>query len=249
MTEVKITYDTLFDLLRREKSRNELSQLDASFYQDVVAYLKEKKGTIRTEEHTLLFSRGEQEKIKIQIQNIQKILKELYEIREKKVINLAVNKVRTESNLIDTSSLLPEEISLFNETCELLKKYKEGVLDHVLSIELPVIEMVKGTYEAIAHTDNEERSKFSYETKEETMHKNLEKESIFDSKPKAEEKPTYAEKTLNNNKMIKVKILNDLPKFMGQDKNIYGPYAKQDIVELPEDVTNILLKKGRVEIL
>jgi DNA replication initiation complex subunit (GINS family) len=42
MADVKITYETLFDLLRREKNRNELQQLDPSFYLDVVSYLKEK---------------------------------------------------------------------------------------------------------------------------------------------------------------------------------------------------------------
>lgn len=248
MAEVKITYETLFDLLRREKSRSELQQLDSSFYQDVVAYLKEKKGTIRTEEHTLLFSKAEQEKIKIQIQNIQKILKELYEIREKKVINLSVNKVRTESNLIDTSNLLPEEASLFNETCELLSKYKEEVMNRVIAMELPVIEMKQGIYTKQTYEKNEERSEFSYEDKKEKKPKIIEKESIFDSQPKKEE-AKETNNTYKDSKVIKVRVLNDLPKFMGQDKNIYGPYSKQEEVELPEDVTNILLKKGRVEVL
>jgi DNA replication initiation complex subunit (GINS family) len=252
MAEVKITYETLFDLLRREKSRSELQQFDSSFYQDVVSYLKEKKGTIRTEEHTLLFSRGEQEKIKIQIHNIQKILKELYEIREKKVINLSINKVRTESNLIDTSNLLPEEASLFNETCELLTKYKEGIINHVIAMELPVIDMKQGIYAKQIHSQNEERSEFSYENKEEENRKSIEvkeKENIFDSLPLKEEKKAEAIQTSKNSKNIKVKILNDLPKFMGQDKSIYGPYSKQDEVELPEEIINILLKKGRVEVL
>jgi DNA replication initiation complex subunit (GINS family) len=255
MAEVKITYETLFDLLRREKSRNELQALDASFYQDVVAYLKEKKATLRTEDHTLLFSRSEQEKIKIQIHNIQKILRELYEIREKKVINLSVNKVRTESNLIDTSALLPEEISLFNDTCTLLSKYKSGVLSKILSFELPIIDhsFSSQSYTSQAYTSSLKTSIEPAENEESTSgstsaspysSSNREKETIFDSKP-SHQNVSFEPKSKNN----KVRILNDLPKFMGQDKNIYGPFNKGEEVYLPEDVTKILLKKGRIEVI
>lgn len=240
MAEVKITYETLFDLLRREKNRNELQPLDPSFYMDVVSYIKEKKATLRPEEHhTLLFSRAEQEKIKIQIHNIQKILKELYEMREKKIINLSINKVRTESNLIDTSSLLPEEISLFNESCELLSKYKEGVLNKVISMELPVLDYKQAPALKKEYTPERPR-----EEKENIS----ENERPFDSIPKSEAKEEPKLSAVSEKK-IKVRILNDLPKFMGQDKNIYGPYSKQEETELPEDITNILLKKGRVEII
>jgi DNA replication initiation complex subunit (GINS family) len=252
MADVKITYETLFDLLRREKNRNELQQLDPSFYLDVVSYLKEKKSTIRAEEHTLLFSKGEQEKIKIQIQNIQKILKELYELREKKVINLSINKVRTESNLIDTSGLLPEEKSMFNETCELLRKYKEGVLNHVLSMELPVINIKKELYEKEEYSSQKTQT-FTSPQKQDVSRNEDKKESIFDSSSykssEQKEKEVTSTNIAEKSRLIKVRVLNDLPKFMGQDKNIYGPYSKQAEVDLPEDITNILLKKGRVEVI
>jgi DNA replication initiation complex subunit (GINS family) len=261
LVEVKITYETLFDLLRREKSRNELQFLDKTFYYDLIAYLKEKKGTIRNEDHhTLLFSKGEQEKIKIQIKNIQKILRELYELREKKIINLAVNKVRTESNLIDTSTLLPEEINLFDETCILLTKYKEGVLYNVLRLDAPSIELDE---HKISHSSNQKQDPTL--TNEYQEDETYNKESLFDSYKKEDTQNTksdYSEKqnttfsqahtieqTSENEKMIKVKILNDLPKFIGQNKNIYGPFKKEDITELPESITTILLKKGRLELI
>jgi DNA replication initiation complex subunit (GINS family) len=247
MVEVKITYETLFDLLRREKSRNELQELDKSFYQDVIAYLKEKKRTVVDEDHhTLLFSKSEQEKIRIQIKNIQKILRELYELREKKILNLAVNKVKTESNLIDVSNLLPEEISLFDETCLFLSKYREGILNQVLRMEMPSVEIREQTAETYRRPENDEPQNRTYQ-KEENRESQKEEKSIFDSQPK---NTTYEQSTSSSSdKKVKVKILNDLPKFMGQDKNIYGPYKKEEITELPETVTSILLKKGRVEVI
>jgi DNA replication initiation complex subunit (GINS family) len=249
MVEVKITYETLFDLLRREKSRGELQVLDKSFYQDVIAYLKEKKGMLREEDHqTLIFSKGEQEKIRIQIKNIHKLLRELYEVREKKVINLAMNRVRTGSNLIDTSALLPEERSLYNETCELLTKYTEGVLSNVLRMELPVMEL-KETEEDTELTDKNAKQKVFDHDRAEKENEDKEVKAPEPVKVKEYDYPKNETTSSTNEKLVRVKILNDLPKFLGQDKNIYGPYKKEDLVELPEIVANILLKKGRIELI
>ena len=39
-----ITYDTLFDLLKREKERPDLQKLETTFFNDLVFYLKQKTG-------------------------------------------------------------------------------------------------------------------------------------------------------------------------------------------------------------
>jgi DNA replication initiation complex subunit (GINS family) len=262
LVEVKITYETLFDLLRRERSRSELQSLDKSFYADVVAYLKEKKGTLREDDGKVTtISKSEQEKIKIQIKNIQKILRELYEIREKKVINLAINRVRTESDLIDRSNLLTEELSLYNETCELISKYKVGVLDHVVRMELPVVEIKESDEDKFITDKKDKQDKYdANETRKDEYPDEKGKYQLHTEQDRNEpaskeqehifEQPQRPETTsATNEKLIRVRIMNDLPKFLGQDKNIYGPYKKDDLVELPASLTNILLKKGRAELL
>ena len=42
MAKVIITYDTLYEILRREKFRNELQLLDVEFFDNVLSYLNEK---------------------------------------------------------------------------------------------------------------------------------------------------------------------------------------------------------------
>lgn len=248
MVEVKITYETLFDFLRREKNRSELQPMERTFYNDVVLYLKEKKSTLRDEDHhTLLFSKSEQEKIRIQLKNIQKILRELYELREKKIINLAMNKVRTESNLVDTSNLLPEEISLFNDACQLMTKYKEGILHKVVLNELPDVHSDSSIdYTHKSPRENEEEKRI--ESKEDIF--SAYKQKLDEAREKSQERADFVESHAPKSEHLqKVKILNDLPKFMGQDKNIYGPFRKDDLTELPESIVAILLKKSRVEII
>jgi len=138
---INITYETLFDILRAEKEKNELQKLDPSFFQYVVDYLKEKLSILEGREgQSELFSAEERRKTRIQLENIQKILKELYERREKKIVNLALDKSKTKSSLIDTSALLKEEYSLFNLLVFMLDSYRENVLMNVLAAKIPVIE-------------------------------------------------------------------------------------------------------------
>jgi hypothetical protein len=141
---------------------------------------------------------------------------------------------------------------MFNETCELLRKYKEGVLNHVLSMELPVINIKKELYEKEEYSSQKTQT-FTSPQKQDVSRNEDKKESIFDSSSykssEQKEKEVTSTNIAEKSRLIKVRVLNDLPKFMGQDKNIYGPYSKQAEVDLPEDITNILLKKGRVEVI
>jgi DNA replication initiation complex subunit (GINS family) len=110
--QIRITYETLFDLLRREKNREELQALEPDFYEQARIYLQEKEALLSGKEDTSYFS-TEKEKLKIQYQNIRRLLKELYEKREKKIISIALVKARTGSDIIDTSAMLPNEAAYY----------------------------------------------------------------------------------------------------------------------------------------
>ena len=44
--EATITYEFLYDILRREKDRTELQKLEDSFYEKTINYMEEKKTNI-----------------------------------------------------------------------------------------------------------------------------------------------------------------------------------------------------------
>ena len=143
MSEIKITYETLFDLLRREKSRDELQKLDPEFYKDVLMYLQEKQAILQdTSTQAELFASSEKEKIRIQFQNIKKILREFYERREKKILHLALTQSRTNSNLTDMGALMEMEKSFFHELTSLINLYKENTLNSLLTLTLPESQVV-----------------------------------------------------------------------------------------------------------
>lgn len=135
-TKVVITYETIFELLRREKDRGALQKLEKTFFQDILDYLKEKKEIMVNQESTIT-SPEEKKKNEKQFENIKKLIREFYDRREKKIVNLAIDKSRTDSDLIDTSNLLEEEKIFFDKIEGLLKYNRVNVLYRLLDLEIP----------------------------------------------------------------------------------------------------------------
>lgn len=138
--EINITFETLYDLLRREKGKEELQQLNITFFKDTVTYLQEKIKLVEKKNgDDDLFSVGEKDKLETELRNIKRILKELYDKREKKMIEMALNRSRTGSNIIDTSALLEEEKKFYEQLVGLFDKYRLSILFNVFKGQLPVI--------------------------------------------------------------------------------------------------------------
>ena len=140
MSEVLITYENLYEVLRSEKYRTELQKLDHTFYQDVIRYLNEKEAILASQsKKDSIFASKELEKTQIQLKNVRKILKELYEKRESKIIQAALFASR--SNMAqDTSMMLQEELSFYTELNKTFSTYKGNILIKVLQNQLPTIQ-------------------------------------------------------------------------------------------------------------
>ena len=207
-SEVNITYETLFELLRREKNREELQTLDQKFFNNVVAYLKEKKAMIDKKDQGLSeFSTEAGLPEKEQHENIKKIIKDLYDKREKKIINLAIEKTKTGS--VDTEHLLEEEKIMFERLFNVLDNTRKSVLHKVLMMEKPSVEV-----------------------------------KCLSSEEKEEEKQEEQKEEPGKKKVI---FLEQTPKFVGKDLEVYGPYEPDDVAELTEDIANILIQNNKAQ--
>src|SRR3989338_1012898 len=116
--QINITYETLFEILKRDKELTDLQRLEPNFFNDFLNYFNEKKQLLSKDDS--LFSYEEKRKVEKQIDNARRIIKELYERREKKIMNIALIKSRTKSNVMDESSFLSNEKTLFNEVVNVL---------------------------------------------------------------------------------------------------------------------------------
>ncbi|HIH58566.1 MAG: hypothetical protein QT08_C0010G0055 [archaeon GW2011_AR17] len=141
MPEVIITYENLYEILRREKYRTELQKIDETFYQDVIKYLQEKTAILESQSRKeSIFASTEVEKTQTQLKNVLKILKELYEKRENKIIQFALFCSRS-NNAQDTSTMLPEEFDLYSQLKETLDNYRLGILNNILQNKLPSLSL------------------------------------------------------------------------------------------------------------
>lgn len=215
-SEVRISYETIYEMLRNEKQRDDLQKLPGTFFKDAVEYLTEKKKILNSENHDL-FTESELEKTRVQINNIRRMVKELFDRREKKLIILAMNLSRTENAVYDKSVLLDKEKEYMINLSNLLKKYRENVVKRVSNGFLPQDLNIN-----IASTPTQVKP-----TPQET-------------KPVQD---TQGAQPGNKS----VRFIRPVPKFIGPDGKVFGPYEPEDMASLPEKIVMILVKKGRAE--
>ena len=97
-------------------------------------YLKEKQAFLEQRTANVdIFSIGEREKLEYELRSINRILKEIYERRETKIIAIAINKSKTGSEIIDTSAMLREEKELYQELLDKMNQFRREVFLKLLN--------------------------------------------------------------------------------------------------------------------
>ena len=196
--EVVITYDGIYEVLRMEKYRNELQKLNESFYEDVINYVKEKRSILESQQNKDSIFSLEVEKTKKQLENLKKMLKELYEKRESKIVQLALFASRNKSDK-DYTNMLNEEKKLYNKIIEELNEFRTYILETAL------ISNIKKDMDKPKEIKTEEIG-FKF-----------------------------------------IKFTQSVPRFVGEDLNIYGPFKSEDVAKLPIYVAELLVKDDRAK--
>ncbi len=201
-SDIVVTYETIFEVLMREKGREDLQKLSPAFFRDVVIYLNEKKSVLKSDRLDL-FSTDEKDRTKRQIANVQRMLTELYERRERKLLNLALIRSRTPGAIIDLSPLLEEEKHLFEFMVDTLDAFRKNVCQNIVQAEFPVLPMFSQRMPDI---------------------------------PIPQERDTKL-----------IRFISPVPKFVGKELEIYGPFDEEDVASLPFEIADVLIKKGKAE--
>ena len=86
--------------------------------------------------YTELFDRAQKEKNNQACiaENMRRLIREIYEKRERKIINMALDKSRTKTFLIDTTALLDEEKKMFETFVAAFDKFRDPKLKPILSV-------------------------------------------------------------------------------------------------------------------
>lgn len=209
-----VTYETLFEILRKEKNHEDLQKLADSFFVDVQKYVSEKSlqlGKPRLDEFTEAHE-NQQNAIRIQLQNIKKLIRDIFDRRERKIIEMALNKAKTGSNIVDTGALLPEEHAFFQRQLQAISLFRSDILEPTVSAQKPLGVAPEAFVEA--------------------------------QKPK----DLNMEPSESNTKVFKrIQILETIPKFVGVDLEIYGPFNVDETHELKPEIAEMLVKTNKAE--
>lgn len=221
---MNITYETLFDILRAERRRDDVQELPTTFFEDVVYYLKQKKELIIKKEHESGVDAFDEVKaMKIQYENAQKIIKEIYERREKKILFMALNRSRTKMAL-QPKYLLCQEQEFHEQLTRLLNAYRSDVAEKLMNGIQPKQE-IAAVLSSLAKP--EEKIPLS---------------SSLQHSELASSQATEAEKGIT-----KIKFLQETGQFLGSELETYGPFAPDAIAEIPTKIATIFMTKGVAE--
>ncbi len=137
-----ITYNDIYECLRKEKYSEQLQVLPKKFISEISSYIFEKKKLSAQEGE--MFSE-ETIKIKKQIENAMSIFDELMMIRKKKLLGLVFVASETGINKKDFENMLDFEKELFDEMIVLMKGAEKKLNSQFNNkiIEQPVNELLK----------------------------------------------------------------------------------------------------------
>lgn len=120
------TYEDLYELLRKEKSDNDLQEITPADLKKIKEYFDTKKSFLEKQSTSgTFFNSKKLEKIQTEIENAKRALKDLYEKRERKIISRAIFSSRMDSKLKDTTNMFKNEEFLYQTLIELLNKNKD----------------------------------------------------------------------------------------------------------------------------
>lgn len=119
-----ITFGTLRDV-QREERKGGLSRLPQGFYLEVGGYIEELEKLCKDEDAKSLQA--------IELKNAKNVLQDIYDRREKKIVNMALMSVRGEK--IDAENLTDMEGGLLDTLVASLKKQRKDAFNEVEKVK------------------------------------------------------------------------------------------------------------------
>jgi len=277
MAETQITYEQLFDALRRERSRDELQKLDDGFYRDARIFVAAKRDAMLADNAGGYGGLASQ-RASIEYQNARRNIRELYDRRERKILTLALHRARTDGAVVDTGALLAEERVFFDAVVELLVQTREQVFTAVgvdggsslrASREMLVVVgdvernnksgqssgSSPSSEEDDADTDSASDAPqasasipSSYEEPSSSpIGQNVERSSSLKSSDPDTDDGSTNTASVPERQLRRVTFTGSVPKVMGKDGRVYGPYSAGAVADLPDEIASVLIKKGRAQ--
>lgn len=195
------TYEDIYELLRTEKYTTDLQPLKIEDLVKIKEYFDTKQILLDKQvEGSTFYNPEKKEKLKLELENAKRAIKDLYEKREQKIINRALFSSRTDFRLKDSTNMLLCESKLYDQLIELLKTGNKEFFEKIESSKPKEITPVPPTKDLKA-TPGRKLIKFK-ETVPEIMDTELNKYGPFKPEAIAELPSEIADLLIRQNKAV-----------------------------------------------
>jgi DNA replication initiation complex subunit (GINS family) len=220
LPEEIITFDLIRKIQREEQSHPKLTKLPENFYASVATYVTQKKKLIASKED---------KRSSLEIKSIENLIEDIFNRRERKIINTAINSARTG---IPPENITDEERAFYDGLLAFIKGRRDNILKNIL--EESVLEIKEQPAENIA------------EKIEEKMEESVKETAEILSAVKLISPASIG--VIGANLGVSLIVFKeDVPSFVGSDMRPYGPFKKGDIAKVPDENMRVLLERGVVE--
>jgi len=158
----------------------------------------------------------------LEIDNAKRLLDDLMNRRQRKIVISALHTIRGD---MPPEGLAEDEQKFFDSIVLMFRGFRQDMKERLMSYDAVAEEKIMEVRQTLDELKKPDKLEEAWEHPEKVA----------------------AEKPLNNNN--NVKILNDLPAFVGPDSVNYGPFKSGETAHLPDDVAKRLAGSGAIEMI
>lgn len=135
-----ITYSKLREYQRDERREPTLVKLPENIVELIKIYLNEKQNVLKkNKDESNLFSQDMYSRIEYELKNAVRCIANIFEIRQKKIVDKAFQTSKNDVKVKDTTNMLSFEKKLFKKLINLFNDYNEKCILAILKKEEPGI--------------------------------------------------------------------------------------------------------------
>ncbi len=249
------TYEDIYELLRSEKFSADLQTINIEDLHRIQSYINDKKALLaQVEEDMNVLSTQKRAKIRLEIENAIRALKDLYEARERKVINRAVFTIRAGGDIKDTTNMLNGEDKLYSALLTLLVNSRDeflSVIDGEAILPIPTQEAPASEPETPVEEPEEiapisqpvEEPLPAMEPVEEPAEQAVEADGGTGLSP--EETPVIDPEPVATIEMLSIEVTESCPECVGEDLKTYGPFLAGQAYSIPQSLAQVMIDQSK----
>ena len=121
MSDETITFDLIRRIQREEQRSPKLADIPAGFYDSVTSYINQKRQIAKEDRKGVL-----------EVKNIERLVEDIFDRRERKIVTAAVNAARTN---IQPEGMVDEERDFFDLVTATIRQRRDSNLKKIMTVE------------------------------------------------------------------------------------------------------------------